>query len=516
MASDLVATLRIREDYRDQYWRTRDPIAGDRLLWRAQTFRHTVHLLPGHTILELGAGEGRFTRALSKVTRGENPITAVRFQAAPPDANPPLSGVERLEVSALPGPLANRRFDYVIAMDLLDGDNAAELLQVIHDLLAPGGEVVFYESNPWNPVLGLRRALAKLGGRRDPRRLLSRTGLYELISEIGFVRVYAVYNDFVFAPLTRSLVWWLRNLSILLENAPLVSRMAGSILLHAQKPPRQREAPRKSLFVHESLRQAVSVVIPCRNEDMNVGPLVERILDLYGDYIHEIIPVNDGSTDRTAEILETLASRDSRVRPIHRRPPNGVGRAIADGLRAARGRYVLTMDCDFQHLLPEFRDLFDAAEAGYDVVIGSRFSRHSVLLNYPFMKIVANRGFHTLARWTLGWAFRDVTNNLKLLRREVVADLQLLQPGFAINAETGIQPWLLGYKVREIPISWINRTPGMGASSFRLVRVGGGYWQVLWGLWLRRVFGRGPYRTLVRTKRVEVESSVTRDLGGVE
>jgi hypothetical protein len=159
------------------------------------------------------------------------------------------------------------------------------------------------------------------------------------------------------------------------------------------------------------------------------------------------------------------------------------------------------MDCDFQHLLPEFRDLFDAAEAGYDVVIGSRFSRHSVLLNYPFMKIVANRGFHTLARWTLGWAFRDVTNNLKLLRREVVADLALLQPGFAINAETGIEPWLLGYKVREIPISWINRTPGMGSSSFRLVRVGGGYGQVLWGLWLRRVFGRGPYKNLGKGKQ---------------
>ncbi len=514
--SGLVSTLRMREVYRDHYWRTRDPIAGDRLLWRAQTFRHTVHLLPGDTILELGSGEGRFTRILSKVTRGENPITAVRFQSAGGDTPvEALPNVERLEVAALPGVLANRRFDCVIAMDMLDGDNAADLLQILLGLLAPGGEVVFYESNPWNPVLGLRRAFTRWGGRKDPRRLVSRPDLYELISEIGFVRVYAVYNDFVFAPLTRSLVWWLRNLSILLENAPVVSRMAGSILLHAQKPPRVREASGKSLFAHESLRQAVSVVIPCRNEDMNVGPLVERILELYGEYIHEVIPVNDGSTDRTAEVLQALAKKDGRVRPIHRQPPNGVGRAIAEGLRAATGRYVLTMDCDFQHLLPEFRDLFDAAEAGYDVVIGSRFSRHSVLLNYPFMKIVANRGFHTLARWTLGWAFRDVTNNLKLLRREVVADLELLQPGFAVNAETGIQPWLLGYKVREVPISWINRTPGMGASSFRLVRVGGGYWQVLWGLWLKRTFGKGPYRTLKRrgAKTAPVAPAADEDAG---
>ena len=56
------------------------------------------------------------------------------------------------------------------------------------------------------------------------------------------------------------------------------------------------------------------------------------------------------------------------------------------------------MDCDFQHLLPEFRDLLDATAEGYDVVIGSRFSRHSVLLNYPFMKIFANRAFHAICR----------------------------------------------------------------------------------------------------------------------
>ena len=131
---------------------------------------------------------------------------------------------------------------------------------------------------------------------------------------------------------------------------------------------------------------------------------------------------------------------------MHRVPPNGVGLAIADGLAAATGRYVLTMDCDFQHLLPEFRDLFDGAAEGYDVVIGSRFSRHSVLLNYPFLKIFANRAFHALAVYSFGRRIRDVTNNLKIMRREVLQDLRLRQPGFAVNAETGLQPILLGYR----------------------------------------------------------------------
>src|SRR5262245_2831600 len=81
--SSLLGSLAVRECYRDNYWRKHDPIVEDRLLWRAQTFRHTVHLLPGQTILELGCGEGRFTRALLRVSREENPITAVTFQSSP-------------------------------------------------------------------------------------------------------------------------------------------------------------------------------------------------------------------------------------------------------------------------------------------------------------------------------------------------------------------------------------------------------------------------------------------------
>ena len=457
-----------------------------------------MHLLPGQTILELGCGQLHFTQALLQVSRSENPITAVTFQNSSPDLPKASAKVELLPLSDLPGPLKGRQFDCIIGMDLLDRANSSELLQIVHDLLAPGGEMVFYESNPWNPMHKLRALLLRLAGKRDPRNLLNRPSLYELLSELGFVRIYAVFNDFVFAPLTRSLIWFLRNLSILLENAPIVRRLAGSILIHAQKPPSRKELPNVSLFAHESLRNALSVVIPAHNEEMNIGPLVARILTLYGEYVHEVVTVNDGSTDRTAEVMAELAAKDARVKPLHRRPPNGVGRAIADGLSAATGKYVFTMDCDFQHLLPEFRDMLDGAAEGYDVVIGSRFSRHSVLLNYPFLKILANRAFHAIAVVLFGRRFRDVTNNLKIIRREVVADLRLRQPGFAVNAETGLQPLLLGYSVKQVPISWINRTPGMGVSSFKLMNVGGGYWHVLAGLWLKHAFGIGPYRQLSR------------------
>ena len=302
----------------------------------------------------------------------------------------------------------------------------------------------------------------------DPRLLLSRPDLYELLSEVGFIGIFAVYNDFVYAPLTRQLVWMLRNLSIILENMPGVRTLAGSILLYAQKPPRLISLPHAALTINDRFHRAVSVVVPCHNEEMNVEPLVSRLCSLYGQYIHEIILVDDNSNDGTRNVIGALADADPRVKPIYRTPPNGAGRAIGDGLRAATGNYVLSLDCDFQHLLPELRDMFDAAAEGYDVVVGSRFSRHSVLLNYPWLKIIANRAFHVLAQLTLLARFRDLTNNLKLMRREAVENLILLEPGFAVNAEIGLQLLIAGYRVKEVPVSWIGRGVSMGTSSFHL------------------------------------------------
>ena len=118
----------------------------------------------------------------------------------------------------------------------------------------------------------------------------------------------------------------------------MVRTLAGSILIQAQKPPRDVPRPSVSLFEHEALRRSVSVVIPCHNEEMNIGPLVIGLRELFGEYLYEIIPVDDNSTDATRDVIEGLAAEDPTVKPIVRTPPNGVGRALADGYRAATGR----------------------------------------------------------------------------------------------------------------------------------------------------------------------------------
>ena len=117
-------------------------------------------------------------------------------------------------------------------------------------------------------------------------------------------------------------------------------------------------------------------------------------------------------------------AREPRVRLVERQPPNGVGRALRDGFSAATGRYILTMDCDFLYILPELRDLFDSIARGRDGAIGSRFSYQSMLVNYPFPKILCNRGFHLLVNLLCRVRVRDLSNNLKLFRAEISEEFE--------------------------------------------------------------------------------------------
>src|ERR1043165_8690131 len=106
----LIQILAGRERFRDCYSQYRDPIAEDRMLWRAQMFRHMVHLLPGQSILELGCGNGHFTRALHRISRGENPITAVTFAAGDSKPEQIHSSIEYLSLVKFSDRIGQRRF----------------------------------------------------------------------------------------------------------------------------------------------------------------------------------------------------------------------------------------------------------------------------------------------------------------------------------------------------------------------------------------------------------------------
>jgi dolichol-phosphate mannosyltransferase len=292
-------------------------------------------------------------------------------------------------------------------------------------------------------------------------------------------------------PMTPSwLLSTLHALAWILEHTPIIRELCGTLYIWGKKPGDENaRRPRVNLALHPELFGLVSIVVPCHNEEMNITPLVEALKQMYDDYIHEIIIVNDNSTDRTGDLAQELARRDARVKVVTRKPPNGVGRALRDGYAAASGSYILTMDCDFLQIVPELRDLFKVAAEGHDGAIGSRFSHDSVLINYPFFKILCNRGFHALVRLFLH-RVRDISNNLKLYRADILKTMQIDEPHFAANAETGLKPILAGYDVKEVPVSWINRTTDMGSSSFRIVKVAPNYalalLRILWNTWRTR------------------------------
>ena len=493
----IAQTLARQEELRTIYWEQYDHFVERRMAWRASTMRHLFHLLPGKRILEIGAGNGSFTRALLRMTDGECPITSLVFSKA---FEKPITfsdgsradNVTIRHVEAFPGDMQDNDYDYIVAYHMLQDDIKYDVLYEMKKMLKPGGGILLYERNPWNPYYRVRMILRKvlpLAWKR-PYEMISfgKLQIMSGLTDLGYTHIRAMPYDFIYSPLPEFMLWPVKQLSLILENCPLVRNFAASLYIIARKEDlAETTSSACDLSHHEMFFHKVSFVIPCHNEEMNIYPLIKSIRDFFPNYIREIIIVDDNSTDDTYEIARLIMEKDSKVQVIRRSPPNGVGRALRDGIQAAQGRYILIMDSDFLEIIPEMRNLFDSVASGADVAIGSRFSRESVLLNYPFTKIIVNRLFHMLANFLLGKQFRDISNNLKLLRSEIAKEIILESDDFAANAETGLKPIMSGYDVREVPISWINRSVSMGLSSFKILKTGPNYCRVLFRLFARRV-----------------------------
>jgi SAM-dependent methyltransferase len=491
----LASLLVKQEDRRAVYWNRYDPFVDLRMKWRASMMRHLFHILPGQRILEIGAGNGEFTRSLLIATREECKITTVVFSLKYRDEIREKLNNNNVDIVCLdsfPGTLQGEKFDCVITNHMLGDHIRNEFLCAVKQLIRPGGGFLLFEPNPWNYYYHVRKLFRRLlpipwSRPADPISI-NRIEVFSVFSEIGYTQINVLPYDFLYSPIPKFLVWPAQNLSIIMENFPYFRNLAGSLYIWAHNPSlKDEDKTTVDLCYHQIFFGKVSFVIPCHNEEMNVAPLIEGITDFYDKYVFEILIVDDNSTDRTAEVTEKLAEKYKCVHLIKRSPPNGVGRALREGLKAAKGEYILIMDSDFQHIIPEIRDLFDAVADGADVVVGSRFSRESVLVNYAFTKILANRAFHVIANILLGRRFRDISNNLKIFRHDVAKRLVIETDDFAANVETGLKPILLGYRVVEVPISWVNRSIDMGLSTFQIFKTGPNYWKILLRLVWRRI-----------------------------
>jgi hypothetical protein len=380
--------------------------------------------------------------------------------------------------------LPSHSWDYVVGHGLLNTGHGAAVLAEVLRLLKPGGRCLFFEPKDGSLNIGTG-ALANLFASASLDRAVLPSSVsrhHDCIRDVVFDQISV--NDYglrePFRP-GRPASW----VAGVLESIRSVRKLSKTFCVSAVAVTRSGQGTAcgrlasHRLTRHPCLFRSTSVVVPCRNEASTLPRLISGLLAFYDEYLLEIIIVNDNSTDDTAAVAARLAAEDPRVKVVDRHPPAGVGRALRAGYEAARGRFILSTDADFIELLPELRNMFDAIAAGNDGAIGSRFTPGSLLVRYPLTKLICNRALHLVLKILVDRRIRDVSNNLKLYRAEIFKTMDLQATGFAANLETGLRPLIDGYKIIEVPMSWINRSDDMGSSSFRLFAVGIEYITVL-------------------------------------
>jgi dolichol-phosphate mannosyltransferase len=248
------------------------------------------------------------------------------------------------------------------------------------------------------------------------------------------------------------------------------------------------EPPEKQL-------KLLSIVIPARDEEGCIASTVEHLhIELrLREVPHEIVVVDDGSTDRTWEILQALQSRIPVLAPIQNQGPHGFGRAVAGGLIAMKGDAVVIMMADESDDCRDVVRYWQMLNEGYDCVFGSRFIKGGGVIDYPKIKLFLNR----LANWFLKVLFRiklnDTTNAFKAYRREVIEGCQpLIAPHFNLTVEIPLKAIVRGYSWTTIPITWRNRRSG--TAKLKIKEMGSRYLFICLYVWLEKYFSAGDYR----------------------
>ncbi len=187
----------------------------------------------------------------------------------------------------------------------------------------------------------------------------------------------------------------------------------------------------------------ISVILPAKNEEANLGEVLQEINQL-GDLIHEIIVVNDGSSDGTAEVVK---NNDATL--VNHVYSKGNGSAIKSGARKATGDILIFMDGDGQHNPADIPRLLAKYHEGYDMVVGNRDSKSQASLG----RLAANKIYNRLATWMVGFRVRDLTSGFRVVNAEKFKEyLYLLPNGFSYPTTITMAFFRAGYSVCYEPI----------------------------------------------------------------
>jgi dolichol-phosphate mannosyltransferase len=239
----------------------------------------------------------------------------------------------------------------------------------------------------------------------------------------------------------------------------------------------------------------LSVVIPARDEVDSVEATLDEVTAALerGSIDHEILVVDDGSTDGTATVLERMARANPRIRTLRSARPGGFGLAVRAGLDAFTGDAVAIIMADGSDDPADLVIYHGLLREGYDCAFGSRFVPGASIVDYPRPKLVVNR----VVNWGIRLAFRhgynDTTNAFKAYRREVVEGVQpLLSNHFNLTVELPLKAAVRGYSFAVVPTSWRGRSGGR--SKLDLQEMGSRYLFIVLYVLLERHLSRGDYR----------------------
>jgi dolichol-phosphate mannosyltransferase len=240
----------------------------------------------------------------------------------------------------------------------------------------------------------------------------------------------------------------------------------------------------------------LSLVIPVHNEEGCIENTVRAFHErLAAEGIrHEILVVNDNSTDGTERVLRHLSAQLPAVRYLNRRPPAGFGLAVRQGLEEFRGEAVAIAMGDASDspddLVRFYRTLW---ARGVDCVFGTRFSGASHVRDYPLPKLILNRAANTLIQFLFGLGYNDVTNAFKLYRRRTVDGLKpFLRHHFNLTVELPLKAIVRGFTYEVVPNDWTNRKTG--ESKLRIKEMGSRYMFIVLYCLLEKLLSRGDYR----------------------
>ena len=238
----------------------------------------------------------------------------------------------------------------------------------------------------------------------------------------------------------------------------------------------------------------LSVVIPARDEEGCIRSTVEHLhLELSLNQVpHEIVVVDDGSSDSTWEILTILKEKIPQLQPVQNTVRHGIGCAILHGFASMNGDAAVIMMADESDDCRDVVRYWHVLNEGYDAVFGSRFIKGGGVIDYPTHKMILNRIFNRFIQTLFQHGLNDTTNAFKAYRKTTIDGCQpLISPHFNLLVELPLKAHIRRYSWTTIPITWRNRRSGV--AKLKLREMGSRYLFIVLYCWLERFFSRGDY-----------------------